>query len=84
VEVASSSTAAYDRNRKKMVYAGFGIRSYWIVTPDLDKPGISAFEVRRGDYRLTAEVWGDELFTTTRPFPIEIMPSALVEGPWRL
>src|ERR1700722_19487721 len=83
VEVASPSTAAYDRNRKKMVYAGFGIRSYWIVTPDLDKPGISAFELRRGHYQLAAEAYGDELFTTTRPFSFEIMPSTLVAGPWR-
>src|ERR1700722_1309774 len=52
VEVASPSTAPYDRNRKKDVYAAFGISSYWIVKPDLKAPGITAFELRRGGYRL--------------------------------
>jgi Uma2 family endonuclease len=82
VEVASPSTASYDRNRKKQVYADFGIRSYWIVVPDIDKPSISSYELRRGDYRLAAEVTGEALFVTTRPFRFEISPSVLVEGPW--
>jgi Uma2 family endonuclease len=38
IEVASPSTALYDRNRKKAVYAAFGIASYWIVTPSRDQP----------------------------------------------
>ncbi len=33
VEIASPSTAHYDRNRKKTVYAEFGIPAYWIVHP---------------------------------------------------
>src|SRR5215469_2850862 len=45
IEVASPSTALYDMNRKKAVYAGFGIDSYWIVKPDLAKPSITAFEL---------------------------------------
>ncbi|HET9898876.1 MAG TPA: Uma2 family endonuclease [Streptosporangiaceae bacterium] len=84
IEVASPSTAAYDRNRKRDVYAGFGIASCWIVKPDLEKPGITAFELRRGTYREVAEVTGDEVFKPTRPFPCEIVPSALVAGPWRI
>src|SRR5712691_2002533 len=35
------------RNRKKDVYAGFGIASYWIVAPSQDKPTLTAFELRR-------------------------------------
>ncbi len=83
VEVGSPSTAAYDRNRKKDVYAGFGIASYWIVKPDVGKPSITAFELRRGAYRQIAEATGDEVFKPMRPFPCEIVPSALVAGPWR-
>ena len=83
IEVASPSTAIYDRHRKKDVYAGFGIESYWIVTPDLDQPTLTAFELRRGGYRQVAEVTGDQAFKAARPFALEIVPAALVAGPWR-
>lgn len=79
VEVASPSTAIYDRNRKKDVYAAFGIASYWIVIPDLEKPRIIAFELARRVYRQVAEVTGDEVFRTQVPFSVEIIPSRLVE-----
>src|SRR5580692_892288 len=61
VEVASPSTALYDRNRKKEVYARFGIESYWIVTPDQEKPVVTAFELREGQHRLVAEVRADDV-----------------------
>jgi Uma2 family endonuclease len=83
IEIASPSTAMYDRNRKKDVYAGFGIASYWIVTPSLDKPAVTAFELRRGRYREVAHVTGDEIFAATRPFRIDVVPAALVAGPWQ-
>lgn len=83
IEVASPSTAIYDRNRKKDVYAQFGIASYWIVTPSLDKPRLLAFDLRRGRYRQVADVTGDEAFKAARPFPVEVVPSALVSGRWR-
>jgi Uma2 family endonuclease len=83
VEVASPSTAIYDRNRKKEVYARFGIESYWIVTPDLEKPVLTAFELRRGRYHVAAEVKADGIFQATRPFPCEIVPSDFVTGAWR-
>ena len=83
VEIASLSTAIYDRNRKKDVYAGFGIASYWIVTPSLDKPTVTAFEFRRGRYSEVACVTGDQVFRATRPFSVEIVPAELVAGPWQ-
>ncbi len=82
VEVASPSTALYDRNRKKDVYASYGIASYWIVRPDLRNPGITALALRRGVYREIAEVSGDDIFRAMRPFPCEVVPSELVVGPW--
>jgi Uma2 family endonuclease len=33
VEVASPSTTAYDRTRKLELYARFGVKEYWLVTP---------------------------------------------------
>jgi Uma2 family endonuclease len=84
IEVASPSTAIYDRNRKKELYAGFGIESYWIVKPDLGKPVVTAFELRKGEYRQIAEVAGDETFRATRPFACEIVLTDLVAGPWQV
>ena len=83
IEVASPSTALYDRNRKKAVYAEFGIPAYWIVTPDPDKPAVTAYELLAGEYRLLAEASGDEVFTAKRPFLVDIVPAALVAPPTR-
>jgi Uma2 family endonuclease len=83
IEIASPSTAIYDRNRKKDVYAGFGIASYWIVTPSLDKPRLVAYELRWDSYRQVADVCADQVFSATRPFPVEVVPAALVAGPWQ-
>jgi Uma2 family endonuclease len=83
IEVASPSTAMYDRNRKKDVYAGFGIASYWIVTPSLDKPRLVAYELDRGGYSEVADVSGEQEFTASRPFAVRIVPSELVAGPWQ-
>lgn len=83
IEVASPSTAMYDRNRKAEVYAGFGISSYWVVVPSIDEPRLTAFELRRGRYRQVADVSGDEMFEAERPFPVRIVPAGLVVGPWR-
>jgi Uma2 family endonuclease len=83
IEIASPSTAIYDRNRKKDIYAAFGIASYWIVTPSLDKPRLVAFELRRGSYLEVAEIRGDDVFGAPRPFAVEIVPSALVAGRWQ-
>jgi Uma2 family endonuclease len=83
IEIASPSTAIYDRNRKKDVYAGFGITSYWIVTPSLDKPRLVAYELRGGSYLQVADVCADQVFRATRPFGVDIVPAALVAGPWQ-
>src|SRR5258707_13224771 len=67
IEIASPSAAIYDRNRKKDVYAGFGIASYWIVTPSLDKPRLVAHELRRGSYRQVGDAVGDQGVSATPP-----------------
>lgn len=82
VEVASPSTAIYDRNRKRDVYQRFGIFAYWIVEPDLAKPSITAFELSDGEYHVVAEVSGDGIFRAVKPFACEIEPVSLVAGPW--
>jgi Uma2 family endonuclease len=80
VEVRSPSTALFDLNIKKAVYERFGIESYWIVVPDIEKPELIAFELRDGKYVEEAHVIGEQLFRAKRPFDVEIVPSALVAG----
>jgi Uma2 family endonuclease len=81
VEVASPRTRAYDRRRKKDVYQDFGIGSYWIVDPGGDEPGLTAFELRRGRYVEAGQVSGTQPFETERPFPVTVVPAALVARP---
>ena len=83
VEIASPSTAHYDRNRKKTVYAEFGIPAYWIVTPDPDRPSIMAYALTGGSYAEVGRSAGEQPFIATTPFPAEIVPAELVAGNWR-
>jgi Uma2 family endonuclease len=76
----SPGTAFFDLNAKKAAYQGFGVESYWIVLPDLGKPELIAFELRRGQYEQVAQVSGDEVFAAVRPFPVEVVLSRLVAG----
>ena len=78
VEVASPRTLLYDRNRKKDVYQGFGIPMYWIVEPDRCCPELTVFELRSGAYEQTAHATGDDAYRASVPFPVTIVPSALV------
>jgi Uma2 family endonuclease len=80
VEVRSPSTALVDLNRKKAAYAGFGVQSYWIVDPDLTTPALTAFELTDGAYATAAYISGNQPFTATRPFPVEVVPADLVAG----
>ncbi len=80
VEVRSPSTALVDLNRKKTAYERFGVPSYWVVVPDLDKPELLAFGLDGGRYRQVAHVRGDERFTASEPFPVEVVPARLVAG----
>lgn len=79
VEVASRSTRKRDRTTKKREYEEFGIESYWIVDPDVDRPSLTAFELHNDRYRQAALVSGSETFHAARPFPVSIVPRLLVE-----
>jgi Uma2 family endonuclease len=80
VEVASPRTRLYDRNRKKDVYAQFGILSYWIVDPGPGRPELTVFELQDGKYEQVAHVAGDQSFEAALPFPVTVTPSALVRA----
>ncbi len=84
VEIASPSTARYDRNRKKAVYAEFGIPAYWIVVPDPGQPSLTAFGLTQAvAMPKSAAQSATEPFAAATPFPVEIVPAELVAGPWR-
>jgi len=80
VEVLSPSTALFDLNQKKAAYERFGVGSYWLVVPDLNKPELVVFELQSGHYLEAARVSGDEPFAAVRPFPVEVVPARLVAG----
>ena len=50
VEVISPSSLSRDRNRKRKLYARFGIREFWIV--DRRNESIEVFVLRQGEYEL--------------------------------
>jgi Uma2 family endonuclease len=83
VEIASPSTAHYDRGRKKTVYAEFGIPGYWIVVPDPDRPTLTAYTLTRDSYTEVGRAAGGQRFASATPFPVEIVPAALVTAHWR-
>jgi Uma2 family endonuclease len=83
VEIASPSTAHYDRGRKKAVYAEFGIPAYWIVVPDPDQPSLTAYTLTQAKYTEADRAVGEQRFATATPFPVEIVPAALVTAHWR-
>ena len=78
VEIASPSTSRYDQTRKKQVYAEFGIPDYWIITPDADKPDITAYQLAGKDYEQVSYAKGKATFAATRPFPVSFTPEELV------
>jgi Uma2 family endonuclease len=78
-EVLSPCSVLRDLNLKKAVYERFGIPSYWVVDPDLDRPALYAFELNdQGVYAEVAHVTGAETFRAVRPFSVEIVPGRLV------
>ncbi|MDA0565761.1 Uma2 family endonuclease [Streptomonospora sp. S1-112] len=83
VEVVSPESRLRDLHTKRREYAEFGIDSYWIVTPALDKPGITELRLREGVYRETAQVFGEDVLETDAPFPLRIVPHWLIApGMW--
>jgi Uma2 family endonuclease len=77
-EVLSPDSALRDLNLKKAAYERFGVPSYWVVDPDLDRPSLRAFELTDGAYTEVAHVTGDQAFRAQRPFSVEVVPSHLV------
>ncbi|MEP6561222.1 MAG: Uma2 family endonuclease [Nakamurella sp.] len=76
VEVLSPSTRRKDAVYKRSKYEDEGIPSYWIVDPTV--PSITAFELADGRYVTVGLAKGDEPLSIEKPFPVTVVPSALI------
>jgi Uma2 family endonuclease len=77
-EVLSPDSAVWDLNIKKTAYELFGVRSYWVIDPDPERPSLRAFRLVDGTYHHAGHATGEEAFRAKEPFPVEIVPSRLV------
>ena len=77
-EILSPDSALRDLNLKKAAYERFGIPSYWVIDPDLERPSVRAYQLVDGEYTEAAHVAGDAPFQAEQPFLVEIVPSYLV------
>jgi Uma2 family endonuclease len=77
-EVLSPYSVLRDLNLKKAAYERFGIPSYWVIDPDLDRPGLRAFELRGDSSAEAAHVTGADTFAAEKPFRVEIVPDRLM------
>ncbi|MGE5292945.1 MAG: hypothetical protein ACM3ML_38320 [Micromonosporaceae bacterium] len=50
------------------------------MVPDPDRPQLTVLELRGSRYVEIADVSGDEVFRTRRPFTVEVVPARLVAG----
>jgi Uma2 family endonuclease len=77
VEVLSPSTRHIDLALKRARLETAGCASYWVVDPD--QPSLTAWDLVDGSYRQVADVSGSEGAELTRPFPIRVVPSDLLD-----
>jgi len=76
VEVLSPSTRATDLTLKRHVFEQAGVVSYWLLDPDA--PSLTVLELVDGAYREVAVVTGEQAYDATLPFPVRVVPAALV------
>jgi len=76
VEVLSPSTRRVDLTLKRSRYESAGCPSYWVLDPDT--PSLTAWDLRDEVYVETANVTGDQEFSTETPFAVSFSPSQLL------
>lgn len=76
VEVLSRSTRATDLTLKRHVFEQAGVSSYWLLDPD--EPSLTVLELQGGSYVEVARAEGEQPLTVQRPFPVTLVPAALV------
>ena len=76
VEVVSPSGRRRDLVQKRYIYAEGGAPWYWIVDPTA--PSLTVLRLADGAYQEEAHVVGDEAYETREPFPVRVIPNALI------
>jgi Uma2 family endonuclease len=77
VEVLSPSTRRFDLLLKRDRLQTAGVPSYWLVDPD--GPSVTVLELQEGAYVQVARADGDEVCEVVRPFPLRMVPQALLD-----
>ena len=78
VEVGSPSTRMVDRGTKRLAFQAVGVPTYWLVDPD--ERSLTVLRLQGGVYVEEAVVRGDEEYVGEEPFPVTVVPSALLKG----
>jgi Uma2 family endonuclease len=78
VEVLSPSTRARDLALKRYAFARARVPSYWVFDPRV--PSLTELRLRGDEYEQYSYAEGDAPFVVDLPFPVEMIPSALVVG----
>ena len=76
VEVASPSTAMYDRNLKRALYERAGVPAYWLLDPEV--PRLTVLELEGGALVERVTLSGAESAELSMPFPLTMPPANLV------
>lgn len=77
VEVLSPSTRRFDLLLKRDRFQSAGVRSYWLVDPDV--PSVTVLELQDGVYAEVAHVEGAESCDVLLPYPMTIVPEQLLD-----
>ncbi len=79
VEVADPGTGLIDRSLKKTAYARARVRAFWLVDPEV--PALAGSELDdEGEYVPVGYAAGARPFQAALPFPVTVVPAALVAG----
>jgi len=78
VEILSASTRKIDLGTKRLTYEAAGVPAYWLVDPDV--PSLTVLHLEQGRYVEHATVTGDEAYEAELPFPVTVVPAALLEA----
>ncbi|ONH34662.1 hypothetical protein BL254_15520 [Protofrankia sp. BMG5.30] len=77
VEVLSRYGRTYDTRHKRTAYQEAGIRSYWIIDPQV--PSVTVHRLgRHGVYEVVDTIRGDDRRELTEPFPVTVRPADLL------
>jgi Uma2 family endonuclease len=75
VEVLSPATRVTDVVLKRGLYEQSGVHSYWLLDPTNQE--LTILELSDGHYTCQAVIQGEETYSPTHPFPVQLSPAAL-------